>query len=60
MSISSSLLYILLYIPVLSNQDRIDLDHVVAMGHSYGGATTVVTLAKDQRFQYDYCILIFN
>jgi platelet-activating factor acetylhydrolase len=32
-------------------KDRIDLDHVAAMGHSYGGGTTVVTLANDLRFR---------
>ena len=32
-------------------QQRCDFDHVVAMGHSFGGATALVSLALDKRFQ---------
>jgi platelet-activating factor acetylhydrolase len=37
-------------------KNGIDLDHVVAMGHSYGGATSLVTLAKDPRFKCGVCL----
>ena len=32
-------------------QDRIDLDHVAVIGHSFGGSTAVVSLANDLRFR---------
>ena len=30
---------------------RIELDKAAIMGHSYGGGTTVLTLAEDRRFK---------
>ncbi len=30
---------------------HIDTDKTIVMGHSFGGATTVVTLATDNRFK---------
>ncbi|CAB3990535.1 Platelet-activating factor acetylhydrolase [Paramuricea clavata] len=32
-------------------KDRLDLDKVSIMGHSFGGVTTIATLAKDKRFK---------
>jgi len=30
---------------------RLDLNKVAIVGHSFGGATTVMSLAKDKRFR---------
>ena len=32
-------------------KDRIDVGNTILAGHSYGGATTLMTLAKDKRFK---------
>lgn len=32
-------------------QDKIDLYDPILMGHSFGGATTLYALAKDDRFK---------
>ena len=32
-------------------KDRLDLNNVSIMGHSFGGVTTIATLAKDKRFK---------
>ena len=34
-----------------SLQDRLDMNQVCIMGHSFGGATAIATLAKDKRFK---------
>lgn len=33
-------------------QDKIDLSDPIIMGHSFGGATSLYALAKDDRFKY--------
>jgi len=32
-------------------KDKIDTNHTMLTGHSYGGATTLMTLARDERFK---------
>lgn len=32
-------------------QDRLDISKVAVIGHSFGGASTVATLATDDRFK---------
>lgn len=34
-----------------SLKGRLDLNKVAIVGHSFGGATTVMSLAKDKRFR---------
>ena len=31
-------------------KDKIDTEHIMLTGHSYGGATTLMTLARDERY----------
>lgn len=39
-------------------QDKIDLSDPIIMGHSFGGATSMYTLAMDQRFKYIFPFLV--
>lgn len=35
---------------------RMELDMAAIMGHSFGGATALLTLAEDRRFKYELTI----
>lgn len=50
----------LLVLQLLFLKERLDLKSICMMGHSFGGATSMLAMDKDKRISYVFFIAVFD